>query len=114
MPIAMADSRTAASTPRIPASVLRRIGSSAYSTRATMAVRLPMPPMNGIGIRNPNSARLGMVCITFAKPSNGVRNAARRVSKMPSGSPAPTAMAIDDQHQNEMLAGQAAPSPASR
>ena len=92
IPIATADSRTAGSTPRMPASVLRRIGKIAYSTRARIAVCLPMPPMNGIGIKKPNSARLGTVCITLAKPRTQPRQEGLRVSRMPP--PIPTLPAI--------------------
>src|SRR5579883_1477818 len=46
-----------------------------------------MPPRSGIGIRNPNSARLGMVCMTLENPRSQFRSAARRVSRMPSGMP---------------------------
>ena len=95
MPIATADSRTAGSTPRMPTKVLRRIGSSAYKTSATIAVLLPMPPISGIGIRNPKRARLGTVCNTFANPSTQPCRGGRRVSKMPSGIPIATAMAMD-------------------
>src|SRR5580765_2880183 len=42
IPIAIAASQTAASTPRMPTSVFRRIGRSAYSTSATITVRLPI------------------------------------------------------------------------
>ena len=94
-PIAMADSRTAGSTPRMPTSVLRRMGSSAYRISATIAVRFPIPPINGMGIRNPNSARLGMVCMTLAKPSSGVRRAARREISTPSGKPMAQAINIE-------------------
>ena len=59
-----------------------------------ITVRLPMPPMNGIGIRKPNNARLGMVCITLAKPSSQRRSPARRVSRIPSGTPISMATAI--------------------
>ena len=58
--------------------MLRRIGSSAYSTSATITVRLPMPPMNGIGIRKPNSARLGMVCMMLENPSSQGRGSMSR------------------------------------
>src|SRR6476646_1484900 len=79
IPMATADSQTADSTPRIPTKVFRRIGSSAYRTSATIAVRLPIPPMNGIGIKKPSNARLGMVCMMFANPSSQGRAAGRRV-----------------------------------
>src|SRR5438552_13520765 len=42
----------------IPAYVLRTIGSSAYTTRAVIAVHAPIP---NTGISRPNSARLGTV-----------------------------------------------------
>ena len=47
----------------------RKIGNKAYKTSATMTVLLPMPPINGMGIRKPNRARLGIVCMTLANPS---------------------------------------------
>src|SRR5579863_10099647 len=59
IPMASAESRTIGSTPRMPVTVLRRIGRSAYKTSAMIAVCCPMPPTKGIGIRKPNSARLG-------------------------------------------------------
>ena len=37
------------------------IAGNAPRTRATIAVRLPIPPMNGMGMRKPKRARLGMV-----------------------------------------------------
>ncbi len=60
-----------------------------------MAVRAPIPPMNGSGIRNPKSARLGIVWTTFAKPSTGRASRGRRVSATPSGTPIATASAVD-------------------
>src|SRR3977135_1059984 len=68
-PMATPDSRTAGATLRTPVRVFRRIGRSAYSTSATIAVCLPIPPRKGRGIRNPKSARLGTVCKIFANPS---------------------------------------------
>ena len=59
-------------------------GRSAAARRAvsaTSAVRVPMPPMNGSGSRNPNSARLGMVCARLASADERPRDraaAARR------------------------------------
>src|SRR5438132_155751 len=50
-----------------------------------MAVRLPMPPISGTGMRKPNSARLGIVCRILAKPSTQPRMPARRVRKTPVG-----------------------------
>ena len=61
IPIARPASRIAGSTPEIPVNVFRMIGSNEYSTKATMAVRDPIPPMNGNGIKKPNKARLGIV-----------------------------------------------------
>src|SRR5204863_512546 len=66
------------------------MGSSAYTTSATIAVRAPMPPRNGSGMRNPNSARLGIVWNTLASPSTAPRHAGRRVSSTPSGTPIAT------------------------
>jgi hypothetical protein len=47
----------AGSTPRMPVSVLRRIGNSAYKLRARAAVCSPIPMS---GSRKPNSAGLGI------------------------------------------------------
>jgi len=57
-----------------------------------MAVRLPMPPMNGMGIKKPKRARLGMVWNTLATPSAMVRKAGRCTMNMPSGTPMRMAM----------------------
>ena len=46
-----------------------------------------MPPISGMGIRNPKSARLGMVCMTLAKPRTAPRQAALRVNRIPNGTP---------------------------
>src|SRR6266852_4387020 len=54
-----------------------------------------MPPMNGSGIRKPNSARLGIVCITFAIPSTGPRRDLRRVIRIPSGNAIKIAIAVE-------------------
>src|SRR3989442_13626989 len=54
-----------------------------------------MPPMKGKGIRNPNSARLGMVCITFAIPRSGPRRRFRRVIRIPSGKAIAMAIAVE-------------------
>src|SRR5579863_2789512 len=93
IPMATADSHTAASTFMIPTKVLRKMGSRAYKTSATITVRLPIPPMNGMGIRKPNSARLGMVCMMLAKPSSHRRAPGCLVNAMPSGTPSRTATA---------------------
>ena len=61
IPIPRPASRMAGSTPEIPMNVFRIMGSREYRTSATIAVRTPMPPMKGMGIKNPNRARLGMV-----------------------------------------------------
>src|SRR4029453_5723359 len=60
-----------------------------------IAVRAPIPPINGIGISSPNNARLGTVCMTFANPSTGARSELILVSKMPSGTPTRTATPVD-------------------
>jgi hypothetical protein len=57
-----------------------------------MAVRAPIPPIRGTGIRKPKSARLGMVWITFTKPMIGFRRASRRVRRIPVGIPMNTAI----------------------
>src|SRR5260370_858225 len=43
--------------------------------------------------RKPNNARLGMVCITLAKPSSQRRNEGSRVNTIPRGTPTATAIA---------------------
>src|ERR671918_327423 len=53
-----------------------------------------MPPINGNGIRNPKRARLGIVCITLAMPSTGLRSASLRVSRIPVGIPIATARKV--------------------
>src|SRR5437899_1031802 len=53
-----------------------------------------MSPMKGNGIKNPKSARLGIVCITFAIPSSGPRRRWRRVIKIPSGKAIAMAIAV--------------------
>jgi hypothetical protein len=95
MPSPVADSMTAGSTEEIPACVFRRIGRSAYTTSAAIAVRAPIPPMRGSGIRNPKRARLGIVWTTFAKPRTGRARRGRRVSATPSGTPIATASAVE-------------------
>ena len=59
------------------------------------AVRVPMPPMNGNGIKNPNRARLGMVCARLARPTIGRASKGRRAATMPSGMPMAAAMAVE-------------------
>src|SRR2546430_17377509 len=51
--------------------------------------------MKGSGIRKPNRARLGIVCITLAIANTGARRRLRRVIKMPSGKAIATAIAIE-------------------
>src|SRR5207253_6907439 len=51
--------------------------------------------MKGSGIRNPNRARLGIFWNTLASPSTGARQAGRRVSAMPTGTPTTIAMAVE-------------------
>src|SRR6266700_6269419 len=60
-----------------------------------IAVRGPMPPMKGKGIKNQKSARLGIVCITLAIPSSGPRRRFRRVIRIPSGKAIAMAMAVE-------------------
>src|SRR5262249_14373991 len=62
IPIPRPASRTAGSTPAMPVTVFRSTGSNAYRVNATSAVRVPMPPIIGTGMRKPKRARLGMVC----------------------------------------------------
>ena len=95
IPMPRPASRTAGSTPAMPAYVFRTIGSSAYTTSATIAVVAPIPPMKGSGMRNPNRARLGMVWNRLASPSTGARQAGRRVSRIPPGTPTTMAMTVE-------------------
>ena len=61
---------------------------------AISAVDGPTPPINGNGMRNPNSARLGMVCDDAGEPDERRRRcAAARAARMPSGTP------IGNRHQ---------------
>src|SRR5688500_19262416 len=69
----------------MPVIVLRRIGNTAYNVNATSAVRVPMPPMNGSGIRKPNSARLGIVCVRLASATIGRDHDGRLAAMMPRG-----------------------------
>src|SRR5438034_1238174 len=57
-----------------------------------MAVRTPMPPMKGTGIRKPKRARLGMVWARLARARTGRARRGRRARAMPSGTPIATAM----------------------
>src|SRR2546426_11586914 len=59
-----------------------------------MGVRLPMPPMKGMGMRKPKRARLGMVWKMLAMPSAMARRAGRWTMNMPRGTPMRIAMAI--------------------
>src|SRR5882672_8703284 len=54
-----------------------------------------MPPTKGRGIRNPNKARLGIVCITPATASTGRARRRFRVSRIPTGTPTRTATAVE-------------------
>ncbi len=95
MPIATPASMTARSTLRRPATVVRTTGSNAYSVSVTSAVRGPTPPMNGNGNRNPNSARLGIVCVMLAMASTGRPSRGRRNAKMPAGRPSAVAAPVE-------------------
>ena len=104
-PIATAHSITALATPWMPVMVPRRIGRTAYTVSATSAVRVPMPPMNGSGIRKPNSARLGMVCARLAKRDDRSRQPAgdaRRRCR--AESPIAAASAVDHTTSMHVLA----------
>ena len=59
-----------------------------------IAARAPMP-IKEIGINKPNNARLGTVCITFAKPRIGVWSDLTRVSKTPRGTPIKIATPVE-------------------
>src|SRR6185369_668513 len=54
-----------------------------------------MPPTKGRGIRNPNKARLGIVCSTPATASTGRARRRFRVSRIPTGTPMATATAVE-------------------
>src|SRR6185503_12657519 len=54
-----------------------------------------MPPTKGGGIRNPNKARLGIVCSTPATASTGRARRRFRVSRIPTGTPMATATAVE-------------------
>src|SRR5882672_4472641 len=71
------------------------MGSSAYRTRATTAVRAPIPPTKGSGIRKPNRARLGIVCSTPTTASTGRARRRLRVSRIPTGTPMATATDVE-------------------
>src|ERR1700730_7452201 len=57
-----------------------------------MAVRTPMPPMKGTGIRKPKRARLGMVWARVARARTGRARRGRRARARPRGTPSATAM----------------------
>ena len=58
-------------------------------------MRVPMPPMYGSGIRNPNRARLGMVCARLATATIGRASAGRRAAISPRGIPIAAAIAVE-------------------
>src|SRR6185503_20313318 len=60
-----------------------------------MAVRTPMPPMKGTGIRKPKRARLGLVWARLARPRTGRARRGRRARAMPRGTPMATARPAD-------------------
>lgn len=95
IPMAIAASRTGASTFVIPTIVFRRTGSNEYKIKHRIAVCLPIPPTKGIGRRKPNSAKLGIVCRTLATANEIRRTAPWRVPAMPS--PTPINMAIPEE-----------------
>src|SRR5262249_13743048 len=95
IPRPVAASTTAGSTCRIPVYVFRRMGRSAYGTGGRMAVRAPMPPIAGSGIRKPKSARLGMGWATVGKPRSGRGSRGERVISTPSGTPTATAADVE-------------------
>ena len=53
------------------------------------------------GMRKPNSAKLGTVCMMLAKPRIGLLSAGWRVSKIPKGTPISTAMPVDMTTRNK-------------
>ena len=74
-----------------------------------IAVRLPMPPINGMGSRNPNSARLGIVCATLANPSTARCSAGRRVMNERCGNSDQAGSGDGDGDQPEVLQCQSYP-----
>jgi hypothetical protein len=92
--------------------VFLRIGSSAYSIRATIAGRASVPPISGSGIRNPSIARLGMVWVMLAIASANRAARGRRAHAIPSGTPSAAATASDTPTRNRWRAVCAASSPA--
>src|SRR6266480_68980 len=53
------------------------------------------------GIRNPNSAKLGTVCMMLAKPSTGLLRAGLRVKSMPRGTPMRMAIPVETATRNK-------------
>src|ERR1700704_6018112 len=61
----------------------------------TSAARAPTPPINGTGSRNPNIARLGIVCTMLATAISGEARRGRLAEKVPSGTPSATATNVE-------------------
>ena len=113
IPMAMADSRTAASTPRIPASVLRRMrkqrvehqrddrGPLADASDERNRDQESEQREAGDGLHHVGEAEQQASAGGAAREQNAERNPDRRRD------------GHGRQHQHEMLAGQAAPSPAA-
>ena len=55
-------------------------------------------------MRKPNSARLGIVWTTFAKPRTGRARRGRRVRAMPSGTPIDDGEERRNENEDEVLA----------
>src|ERR1039457_4967559 len=66
-----------------------------------MAVRGPIPPITFTGMRNPNNARLGTVCMMLAKANTHGRALALRDSRIPAGRLIAIAMAIETATRNK-------------
>ena len=112
IPSAMPASTRAGSIERIPATVVRMIGRSAYSTSTLTATRAPRPPTNGKGSRKPNMARLGMVWATLASHTIGAPSLGRRAARIPIGTPRTTAATVETNTRNTCWPRSAASSPA--
>ena len=88
MPTARAASVRAGSTPAMPVTVLRRMGSTPYNVRPMNAGRNPMACSSSAassGTITASSARLGTVWMTAAAPRTGRSSHATRVTATPAG-----------------------------
>src|SRR6185295_16684560 len=95
IPMAIPASRIEASMPRRPATVVLTIGRMPYRMSTTSAARAPTPPTSGTGSRNPNIARLGIVCTMLATAISGAASRGRFAANTPSGTPSATAAEVE-------------------